>query len=341
MHSSRTPRDAVIQLLGTSAPTRSSDWRSGAGEVTGGSCLSGARTFFIRCGQRGARRGGGGSYSVHCGMNPLLHDLCPPLVARASRWRANGLGWSGDFPTWQTAAARCAGYDQPAILEQIRLAAGRVRAGAGAYERDAVVFEEPAYSWPLLAVLLEVAAAHGGILRVLDFGGSLGSAYFQHQRWLDPLAGVEWSVVEQEHFVRCGREEFADDRLRFFSSIADCLAAGRPDLVLLSSVLGYLPDPAAVLGELAGIGAGALLIDRTGFTRNDRERITVQRVPEDIYPATYPCRFFSRTALVRRLAPRYELVAAFPALDEPPLFAEFLGLYFERRRQAGTPVREV
>jgi len=274
-------------------------------------------------------------------MNPLLHDLCPPLVARASRWRANGLGWSGDFPTWQTAAARCAGYDQPAILEQIRLAAGRVRTGEGAYERDGVLFEEPAYSWPLLAVLLEVAAAHGGILRVLDFGGSLGSAYFQHRRWLDPLAAVEWCVVEQEHFVRCGREEFADERLGFYSNIAACLAVSRPDLILLSSVLGYLPDPETVLRELAGLDAASLLIDRTGFTRNGLERITVQRVPAEIYPATYPCRFFSRTALVRLLAPQYELVATFTALDEPPRFAEFLGLYFERRHEAGTAIRGV
>jgi putative methyltransferase (TIGR04325 family) len=38
----------------------------------------------------------------------------------------------------------------------------------------------------------------------LDFGGSLGSSYFQNKKFLDALRLVEWNVVEQENFVATG-----------------------------------------------------------------------------------------------------------------------------------------
>jgi hypothetical protein len=44
------------------------------------------------------------------------------------------------------------------------------------------------------------AVMHGGELRVLDFGGSLGITYFHNQDLIQNLT-VSWSVVEQEHSV--------------------------------------------------------------------------------------------------------------------------------------------
>lgn len=267
-------------------------------------------------------------------MSTLIHDLLPPLARRWHRQRAAGVcRWSGNFSSWAEAAEQCPGYDQQNILEQVKNAALRVRAGDGAFERDAVVFSRPEYSWPLLSVLLHAAGRKEGRLRVLDFGGSLGSTYSQHRRWLEGLPEVRWGVVEQPHFVRCGRLHFETENLRFYSSIAECLAEGQPDVALLSSVLGYLPEPRRVLDEISASGISCLLIDRTGFTHNDRERITIQKVPSVIYSASYPCRFFSRTELARYLAPFYEEVASFPALDQPPSFADFLGLVFERRAE--------
>jgi putative methyltransferase (TIGR04325 family) len=248
--------------------------------------------------------------------------------------------WSGDYASWADAEARCAGYDAPEILNRIKESHLRVRAGGGAFERDSVVFAEAEYSWPVLAALLHVAAAARGSLRVLDFGGSLGSTYLQHRRWFDGLPDMAWGVVEQPHFARCGREHFQDDRLKFHDTVPDCVSAVRPNIALLSSVLGYVNDPGAVLREIAESGIGHILIDRTGFTRDDRDRITVQQVPPSIYPASYPCRFFSRTQLLQRLAPDYELVATFPALDEAPPFAEFLGFFLVRRKVSREAAKE-
>jgi putative methyltransferase (TIGR04325 family) len=267
-------------------------------------------------------------------MHRLIHDLCPPLVGRWYRQQRSGVpGWSGDYASWSEVESRCAGYDAPEILARIKESQLRVRAGQGAFERDSVVFPEMEYSWPALASLLHVAAVTGGSLRVLDFGGSLGSTYLQHRRWFDGIADVAWGVVEQAHFVHCGREHFQDQRLSFHETLVEGIVAVRPNVALLSSVLGYLRDPGAILREISESGIGHILIDRTGFTRDDRDRITLQQVPASIYPASYPCRFFSRSWLIGQLAPDYELVATFPALDDAPPFADFLGLFFTRRER--------
>ena len=77
--------------------------------------------------------------------------------------------------------------------------------GRAAYERDSVLFEEVEYVWPLLASLMWVGARHLGSLNVLDFGGSLGSTYFQNRIFLATLPSVRWNIVEQPRHVEVGR----------------------------------------------------------------------------------------------------------------------------------------
>jgi len=265
-------------------------------------------------------------------MKQIIHDLCPPLIKRWYQRCSTGTCWSGNFESWEAAAAKCSGYQQDIILERVKQAALRVQAGEVAGERDSVVFAEPEYSWFLLSTLLYVAAVNKGALRVLDFGGSLASTYLQHRKWFDSLPEVRWCVVEQKHFVDCGREYFENDRLRFYPSIAACLAVEHPDAALFSSVLPYLPDPWGVLNETVGAGMNHLIIDRTGFTRDNHERITIQRVSPDIYDAVYPCRFFSMDSFLNHLSEHYELITTAPARDRPTLFADFLGLFLSRKK---------
>ncbi len=58
----------------------------------------------------------------------------------------------------------------------------KVVAGEAVYERDSVVFDHLEYAWPLLACLLQIAAERRS-LRVIDFGGSLGSSWRQNRRF--------------------------------------------------------------------------------------------------------------------------------------------------------------
>jgi putative methyltransferase (TIGR04325 family) len=244
-------------------------------------------------------------------MKKLIKELIPPLLLR--KWRGQSrYGWFGDYATWSEARAASTGYDGGAIIDKVGAALLKVKNGEAVYERDSVLFDEVQYSWPLLSALLWVASLRKGRLRVVDFGGSLGSSYFQNRSFLAHLDELRWTVVEQAAFVERGKRDFEGPVLRFQPTLEAAIADDRPDLLLLSSVLSYLEDPWALLDAMLAKGIPHVVIDLTGFMENGRERITVQRVPPEIYEASYPCRFLSREGLLARFSRDYELKAAFP-----------------------------
>ena len=103
-----------------------------------------------------------------------------------------------------------------------------VIAGRAAFERDSVLFNEVQHSFPVLAGLLRAATENEGRLCVLDFGGSLGSSYFQCRGFLSVPSLLSWNVVEQPHFVRCGRECIESEQLKFYFTIDDVLKENKP-----------------------------------------------------------------------------------------------------------------
>ncbi len=260
---------------------------------------------------------------------PLLRSLLPPLAMRwLRRWRGRTSRFTGNFATWEEARKASTGYDATLILERVLAATREVRAGRAAFERDSVQFEQPETNHPLLAGLLYVAARNGGKLTVADFGGSLGSVYWQHRRWLETLASVRWSVVEQPHFVVAGRKEMTDARLGFYSSLAECVAQEQPTVLLLSSVLSYLETPQALLAEAIRAKFSYILIDRTPCREGAPDRLAVQQVPPAIYPASYPCWLLARSSLLQPLARDYRQVDEWLCPDEIDGIA-FRGFLFE------------
>jgi putative methyltransferase (TIGR04325 family) len=221
------------------------------------------------------------------------------------------LAFRGDYPTWQNASDASTGYDSSIILERCKNALMKVKNGEAAYERDSVLFNKVEYSWPVLAGMLRAAAERHGELAVLDFGGSLGSSYYQNRNFLKCLKSLSWGIVEQPNFVQCGRQNFANDQLQFFSSVEECVAAIQPDLLFASSSLPYLEKPREMIDKWKSHEFRYIIIDRTYFIDGARDRLTVQDVPETIYKASYPAWFFSEQEFLRQFEPEYELVADF------------------------------
>lgn len=246
----------------------------------------------------------------------IARDLVPPALARALIGTPKGgLSFEDVRGAWQDAEAAAGGYDEESILLRIRAATDEVRSGQAAFERDGIAFAVHEFRWPLAAALLMVAARRGH-LSVLDFGGSLGSSYRQHAGLLDGVP-TAWGVVEQPTFVEAGLE-YEDDRLRFFTTIAECIEAITPNAAVLSSVLQYLPDPDSVLAEIAETDVDVIVIDRTPFlleaTCATSHRATVQRVPEEIYPASYAAWLLSRERLLAS-APGWSVLDTFPSIE--------------------------
>lgn len=218
-----------------------------------------------------------------------------------SQFRETNVYFDGPYPSWADATALAAGYDAPQILNNAVEAALKVSRGEAAYERDTVTFIEPQFGHELMAWLLFVASRSGGSLRVLDFGGALGSSYFQHRAVLGHLPDLKWCVVEQAKFVEAGKRHFADETLSFSAGVDEAVEKIRPNVLLLSGVLQYLDDPHSFLKQVLAKGIEYILIDRTMAQDEVAEAPYVQHVPEWIYRASYPLWFLDANRIERAL----------------------------------------
>ena len=245
--------------------------------------------------------------------------------------------FTGDYASWEEARAASGGYDEQAILEKVTQAALKVKNGEAVFERDSVLFDSIQYSWPVLAGLLWVASRSGNSLNVLDFGGSLATAYNQNRRFLQHLGTLRWNVIEQEPFVRTGRELFETEQVRFYESIGACTADTDPNVALVSASLAYVPQPYVVLEEIRSQSFAYLIFDRNFFSP-DRDRLTVQTVPPWIYDASYPAWFLDEQRFLAVVEAEYERVAEFEGLERSVALTDGTGrskgFIFERRSDA-------
>lgn len=218
--------------------------------------------------------------------------------------------WSGDFESWENALQKSDGYSSLEIIEKVKKAVLKVKNGDAVYERDSVLFDKIEYSWPLLSGLMWVAAKNNNSLKVLDFGGSLGSTYFQNRNFLNELGYVEWNIVEQDNFVTMGRDCIEDQTLQFYYSVEECISKkGKPDILILACTLPYIKKPYELINELLNYEIPHIIIDNTFFNYEDRDRITIQKVPSSIYLASYPCWFLSYKKLSGVVAGKYTIVS--------------------------------
>ncbi len=225
-------------------------------------------------------------------------------------------GWFGNYVSWEEAVIATMGYDTGIILEKTRNALLKVKSGEAVYERDSVIFDKKQYPFPLISFLLHSAAKDRNPLHIMDFGGSLGSTYFQIKEFLSPEICSSWNVVEQDHYVLCGKELFEDETLHFFSSVDECLSGYTIDFVLLSGSVQYLKEPHRFLETLAAFGFKYILFDRTAFVHEPSDRLTIQKVPPDIYDASYPSWFFNEEAFLAHFRNEYAVCGEFTSYVE-------------------------
>ena len=256
------------------------------------------------------------------------------MVSLYREWKRDTVH-EGNYASWQEALAHSTGYDSSLILEKVSSALAKVKSGEAVYERDSVLFDRIEYPFPVLAALLRAAAANGGRLNVLDFGGSLGSTYFQCRKFLSVLPQLTWHIVEQEIFVARGKALFESEQLRFYFSMKESIEDRQPDVVLFSSVLQYLQNPFEVLRTAMESGVRHILIARTPFSALNDDRLCVQHVPAQIYPASYPCWIFSEQNFKQQMLKQFELIADFNGTDgrgrAGSLSFDFKGMIWERR----------
>jgi putative methyltransferase (TIGR04325 family) len=230
----------------------------------------------------------------------LLWRTCKPRWFSDWQTKHNTLSFKGPYPSWPEAASSSRGYDDEYILKLTIQAARKVAAGKAAYDRDTITFKSPQPDTMLLSALARAANNNSPRLRVLDFGGSLGSSYRQNRPYIKQPQSIDWHIVEQPSVAEAGIQEFSTEELRFHFTLEQALNEGAPDFLLLSSVLQYLEQAQTLLDRLTQLPVQGALIARTPFWDGDEDLIVTQIVPPRIYSGSYPMWIFSRKKMRER-----------------------------------------
>jgi putative methyltransferase (TIGR04325 family) len=273
-------------------------------------------------------------------LRHVVKQIVPPLLLGVARRAVlkikGGISFDYKYSSWEVAEKAARGYDDEVIVEKVATSARLVASGSAVYERDSVIFDEIQYSWPLLAGLL-LAAASVGKLRVVDFGGSLGTTFRQNKKFIDRLPiESQWRVVEQEKFVEIGRQEFTTKNLSFYLSIMDARLDG-VDVVVFGGSICYVGDPYKYINQAVEIDAEFIVFDRTPMTTMTCDTFAVQHIPADIYKASFPVRSFNYDNLYRVIQSKYELVEKWICDLQVDPQSTAMGFIFKRRLVDGHP----
>lgn len=193
-------------------------------------------------------------------LRQLLKLFVPPVLVDLVRGRLNlppGYTWEGIYPHRRDVPVRHASYDHEARISEMaaqgRDLLGQVRAG-----------QRPGLWHDTLALVAATVSAGSGRLRVVDFGGAMGTGFIQLIATLPPTTALEYHVVDLPGMCAAGREVFASEpRIRFHTTLAEVPA--EPDIVYVNSVLQYIDDYASQLRALAALRAPRLLLARTAI----------------------------------------------------------------------------
>lgn len=241
-------------------------------------------------------------------MKHLLKSFIPPIALHyINKLTGRNIQWVGEYRTWQEASSQARGYDPDIYLSQLIEAIKIVRDDESKCERDSVLFDKITYPYPLLSNLFAITSLlRSQSLYILDFGGSLGSLYFQNRKFLRTLPPFTWNILEQDKIIKAGKEHFQTSELYFHSNFDEALSYIKPQdtkILILSSVLQYLENPYQALSQLIqDFEFDAILIDRTPFSKDDAHHIVLQKVPKEIYQTQYPCHLLSQRELLDNLS---------------------------------------
>jgi putative methyltransferase (TIGR04325 family) len=145
--------------------------------------------------------------------------------------------WEGVYGSFSHAAGDEDVFMGAVWLEKMADRARRLLAESVANASIAPVAVTTDYALPYVAAL----AAHGGPLRILDFGGGVGTSFLPLVKMLPPGLDLHFTVAENAAVCKLGREVFQNEpRIRFIEHIRD--ETGPYDIVHCGSSLHYVND---------------------------------------------------------------------------------------------------
>lgn len=266
-------------------------------------------------------------------MLELRRRLRPAPPAPAGPPLHRGM-FQGPISSWEKAVASSDGWETSSLTDKTLEMALKVRDGLIEFEQDTVPRKKIVYSAPILAFIALVLSRHENKLDIVDFGGSLGTNYFQNRKVLRRLEKTQltWNIVERPGLAELGSKHFAGPELMFYPSIEAAMKGNPPgrDSFLFSGSLQYLDDPLALLDKVVGLGAKIIAFDRLLVSPSENHEAYIQHLdPKIYYQTTFPVWCFSRERFIKHLTSKgFELVEHFT--PNPDVHFDFCGMLFVR-----------
>ena len=201
--------------------------------------------------------------------------------------------FEGPFKSWDKAKRYSRGYNDKKILEKVITAVKFCQKNKNFFERDGTVIKDKKYPKKIINFLNK--KYKGKTLNVLDYGGSLGSFYFQNIKKLNSIKKVSWSIVEQKSYVDTGNKIFKKKKISFFNNLDFVLKKFVPNVVLFSNSLQYIKNYEKILNKIFKISSVKhIIVDRLIVTKNNKNLIFIQKNPKHHNYTSYPIVFFSK-----------------------------------------------
>jgi len=235
------------------------------------------------------------------------------FIINLKRVITNRISFNDNISSWAQAKSSSTGYEAQEILIKVRKAYIDAQKKSNVYERDSALIKDGAVNWPLVAMIYWSSAQISKEIRVLDFGGSFASQYFQNESFLN-YVNVKWSVVEQKHFVLAAKEIIKNKNINFYDEISECLRVEKPNFALFGSSLQYLENPFEIMDNLLTQDLEVLIIDRMPIHQGSEDIVIVQKVDKSIYDASYPAWIFSEEKLTQFMSNDWTLMNVFDCI---------------------------
>jgi putative methyltransferase (TIGR04325 family) len=267
-------------------------------------------------------------------IKSIIKNLLPPVITKILPKKSSDWGWFGEYETWEDAKKKSLGYEQNYILDKKINTFLRIKSNESVYELDTLLYNEPILNFQLLYVLSYISLEQSPELTIIDFGGSLGSAYYWVKNLLPKKIKYNWFIIEQKHIVKAGQEQFEKANLKFIENFEAYHVNNlkMPDLLVLCGALQCIESNAFIFDEIEKHKYPYVFIDRTPFFDDveKEESITIQKIPAHYYEqeTTFPCRIFNLKTLITKLE-NYELIFNSPSFDN--VSCDFYGNRFNYR----------
>ena len=232
-------------------------------------------------------------------------------------FRISPVSYKGRYDSFLDADKHCIGYDSDEIINKVKQSTLAVIDGKAEYERDSCLFYSKDINYNLMMYFYKMKMELGN-LHIVDYGGALGSVFWQHKDIINKL-GCSWTVIEQDKFVDFGKSHLEQYGIQFRYSPHSVNDFPHCNCLLFSSVLQYLNNYEEVIQIGCQSTPDYIVLERTPVNKRKRW-IWIEYVKEPIYYASYPAFVFLEEDLIKHFTDNnYELIDSWESLVDRPI----------------------